>query len=79
MANEGRNAARRIPFKRAELVTLYAACKRKDDDLRRLIAMLADTGARLAEVAGLALADIVLDAVVPPGRQPKLPKQFATR
>lgn len=62
---EGNDAAQRQPFAQSELTALYAACIAKDDDLRWLVAMLADTGARLAEIAGLALSDIVLEADIP--------------
>lgn len=62
---EGNDSKKRVPFKPEELATLYAACRTKDDDLRWILALLADTGARLAEVVGLALSDIVLDADVP--------------
>jgi integrase len=49
-------------------MTLYAACREVDDDLRWIAALLIDTGARLAEVVGLPLADIDLDDAVPHGR-----------
>ncbi len=62
---EGKDSVKRVPFTPAELKTLVTACHTADDDFRWIIAMLADTGARLAEVAGLALADIVLNADVP--------------
>jgi len=62
---EGQDSAKRIPFTPVELQTLTAACYTADDDCRWILAMLADTGARLAEVVGLSLADIALDAEVP--------------
>lgn len=61
----GEDAGKRQPFTGPELQTLFDACKTQDDDVRWLIAMLGDTGARLAEVAGLALDDLVLDAEIP--------------
>ena len=36
-----------------------------DDDLRWLIGLVSDTGARLAEIAGLAMSDIKLEAPLP--------------
>ena len=36
-----------------------------DDDIRWLVAMLSDTGMRLAEAAGLAISDLHLDAEIP--------------
>lgn len=63
--NAGKDRKARIPFTSAELVTLDAVCRDKDDDLRWMLSMLMDSGARLAEVVGLALDDIKLDASVP--------------
>nr|WP_229633433.1 tyrosine-type recombinase/integrase [Duganella qianjiadongensis] len=62
---EGKDAKKRVTFTPAELVDLYKACKSKDDSLRWLISLIADTGARLAEVTGLSMDDIRLDAEVP--------------
>ncbi|MCL1620167.1 DUF6538 domain-containing protein [Ralstonia pseudosolanacearum] len=61
----GKDAKKREPFTEPELKTLFAACKTKDDDVRWLTAILGDTGARLAEIAGLALDDINVDAEIP--------------
>ena len=36
-----------------------------DDDIRWLVALLSDTGMRLAEAAGLAIPDLHLDAEIP--------------
>ena len=36
-----------------------------DDDIRWLVALLSDTGMRLAEAAGLAISDLHLDAEIP--------------
>ena len=36
-----------------------------DDDIRWLVAMLSDTGMRLAEAVGLAVSDLHLDAEIP--------------
>jgi len=62
---EGQDSIKRIPFTPGELQALVTACYAADDDCRWILAMLADTGARLAEVAGLALSDIDLEAEVP--------------
>lgn len=62
---EGKDAKKRSTFTPAELSDLYKCCKTKDDSLRWLIALIADTGARLAEVTGLAMDDIHLAADVP--------------
>jgi integrase len=54
-----------VPYTVDELTQLVTACKEADDEPRWMLAMIADTGARLAEVAGLSLADICLDDPVP--------------
>ena len=62
---EGADSTARVPFTADQLAVVYRECYTTDDDIRWLVAMLIDTGARLAEVAGLPLADIRLDAEVP--------------
>lgn len=44
---------------------VQAQCHKEDDEKRWLVAMVADTGARLAEIAGLSREDICLNAPVP--------------
>jgi integrase len=63
--DEGEDSEDAIPYTTEEVAALVAASLKSDDDPRWLVAMIADTGARLAEIAGLALADIHLDAKVP--------------
>ena len=63
--DEGKDAKRRRPFRQADLEVLATACREADDDIRWLIALLAGSGARLAEIAGLAQSDIKLNAQVP--------------
>ncbi len=63
--NENEDTAQREPFTPAELGKLLCLCRVADDDIRWLVAMLADTGARLAEIAGLTLDDIKLNAPIP--------------
>lgn len=63
--NENEDTAQREPFTPAELGKLLLLCRAVDDDIRWLVAMLADTGARLAEIAGLTLDDIRLDVAIP--------------
>ena len=52
-----------IPIKNIKLV--QAQCRQVDDDMRWLVALLSDTGLRLAEGAGLLKSDIHLDCEVP--------------
>lgn len=65
IAREGHDSTKRTPFTYAELVTLDAACRAQDDPMRWVLALLVATGARLAEVVGLALSDINLDGDAP--------------
>ena len=52
-----------IPIQNIKLV--QAQCRQVDDDMRWLVALLSDTGLRLAEGAGLLKSDIQLDCEVP--------------
>ena len=52
-----------IPIENIKLV--QAQCRQVDDDMRWLVALLSDTGLRLAEGAGLLKSDIQLDCEVP--------------
>ena len=62
---EGTDEKESKPYSASELAALAAACRASDDEARWLIAIVSDTGARLAEVAGLTLDDIALDAATP--------------
>ena len=44
---------------------IQAECYQQDDELRRIVALISDTGMRLAEAVGLHQDDLVLDADVP--------------
>ena len=55
----------RQPIPSAALSVLQQNCKDKDDEARWLIALISDTGMRLAEAAGLAMNDIYLDEEIP--------------
>jgi integrase len=59
LASRG-DAKKRKPLSNKSLKHLQRACIEADDDLRWLIAMISDTGMRLAEAAGLHVDDIVL-------------------
>jgi integrase len=65
IANEGQDADEREPYSNADLAKLCSACASLDDDIRWITAMIADTGARLAEIVGLSLEDIVLNHETP--------------
>ncbi len=51
----------RLPIPTAELRAIQAECRKIDDEMRWIVALVADTGMRLAEAAGLLLEDIMKD------------------
>ena len=55
----------REPLIMADIRKLQEKCRTKDDEARWLVALVSDTGMRLAEAVGLHRDDIVLDAPVP--------------
>ncbi|MEX5729983.1 integrase [Rhodovulum iodosum] len=57
----------RVPLPTDALRAVQRECKRLDDDLRWVVALVSDTGMRLAEAAGLLREDIVLDGECPEG------------
>ena len=52
-----------IPIENIRII--QQLCFEMDDDIRWLVALLSDTGMRLAEAAGLAVADLHLNAEIP--------------
>jgi len=52
----------RQPIPEHQLIALQQACVDADDEMRWLLALISDTGMRLAEAAGLAREDIILEA-----------------
>lgn len=55
----------RVPLPIDALRSVQQECMKVDDDLRWLVALISDTGMRLAEAAGLLREDIVLDCEFP--------------
>ena len=53
----------RMPISEDDIRIIQAECKKKDDPLRWMVALVSDTGMRLAECAGLLIDDIFLEAV----------------
>ena len=45
--------------------TVQSECRTIDDDMRWLVALVSDTGMRLAEGAGLLKSDIILGSAIP--------------
>ncbi len=56
---------KRLPIPTAHLLLIQKTCRSTDDDLRWLVALIIDSGMRLAESAGLLKADIQLDHDIP--------------
>lgn len=55
----------RKPIPPSDLRVIQAKCHEIDDDIRWLIALISDTGMRLAEAAGLAVSDLILNDPIP--------------
>ena len=54
--------SKRLPIPIEDILKVQHLCRTIDDDLRWLVALISDTGMRLAEGAGLLKRDIILDA-----------------
>ena len=59
------DVTKRLPIPIDRLRLIQDTCRKTDDDLRWLIALISDTGMRLAEASGLLKADIQLDHDIP--------------
>ena len=59
------NKVRREPIPAENITAIQHLCKEMDDEPRWLIALISDTGMRLAEAAGLLSEDIRLDTDMP--------------
>ena len=57
--------SKRYPIPIDDIKRVQNKCRIIDDDMRWLIALVLDTGLRLAEAAGLLKSDIILDAELP--------------
>jgi integrase len=55
----------RNPIPESELTSIQQECLHLDDEQRRIIALLSDTGMRLSETLGLLVEDIKIDTVIP--------------
>ncbi|WP_154661121.1 phage integrase [Microvirga lotononidis] len=65
IANEEQDAENREPFTAEELRTIGRSCQEQDDDIRHIIALQTDTGARLGEIVGLRVEDVALTHDIP--------------
>ena len=61
----GAAAVKRMPIAIDDIRKVQQLCYQRDDDIRWLIALLSDTGMRLAEAAGLAKDDVFLYTEIP--------------
>jgi len=59
------DAQKRHSISLEDIRTIQAECYKQDDELRHLVALISDTGMRLAEAVGLHQDDLVLDTDVP--------------
>ena len=57
--------SKRLPIPIDDIRKVQEQCRIIDDEMRWLVALVSDTGLRLAEAAGLLKSDIVLDADIP--------------
>ena len=57
--------SKRLPMPIEDILKVQHLCRTIDDDLRWLVALISDTGMRLAEGAGLLKSDIILDGDIP--------------
>ena len=55
----------RLPVSPHDIKLIQRHCRETNDEMRWLLALISDTGMRLAEAAGLELNDIVLDSEIP--------------
>ena len=62
---EGSDAVKRLPFSSKDLTLIKQSCYQENDDLRWLVALIADTGMRLSEAVGLYWGDVCLSNAVP--------------
>lgn len=63
--SEDEKNTKRLPIASEDIKRIQSSCYHADDDLRWLVAMISDTGMRLAEVVGLHKADVHLDSPTP--------------
>jgi len=61
----GSASVTRKPIPTENIRTIQQVCFEMDDDIRWLVALLSDTGMRLAEAAGLVISDLHLDVEIP--------------
>ena len=57
--------SKRFPIRIDDILKVQHLCRTTVDDLRWLVALISDSGMRLAEGAGLLKIDIILDADTP--------------
>ena len=61
----GAEPVKRMPVPIDSICLVQNECVKLDDDIRWLIALISDTGMRLAEAAGLRISDLHLEGDIP--------------
>jgi integrase len=62
---EGEDGVSKRSFTEAELQVAATAAHLANDSLRQIVAMLINTGARVSEIVGLKVGDLILDGDIP--------------
>lgn len=65
LPGEGLDSEERQPFTNSELLAIREGVLSKNDDIRWIVGLLVETGARAGEVIGLRSGDLKLDATIP--------------
>lgn len=65
IAGLGKDVTARVPFTTKEILAIQSACREIDDDKRWLVALLGESGLRLAEAVGLRTEDVFLNCEYP--------------
>ena len=62
---EGQDEEKRLPFTHDELAAISKSCMEGNDDIRWIVAMQLSSGARLGEICGLRVGDVMLKGETP--------------
>ncbi len=65
LEGEGLDRQERLPFTYEELLAIRSGVLSADDEIRWIVGLLVETGARAGEVIGLRSSDLKLDASIP--------------
>ncbi|MBO9445965.1 tyrosine-type recombinase/integrase [Ruegeria sp. R14_0] len=62
---KGKDRKNKLPYTNVEVRLIQRACFDSDDDVRWIVAILSDTGMRMAEAVAIRVEDLVLDGQYP--------------